>query len=75
MTDQVVINFPEMPWELEKFLLENKDKIIVDLWDSDKRERYETKWEGSQLCCPVKMWFDFPEGISLASDKLRKDQT
>ena len=68
MTDQVVINFPEMPSELENFLLENKDKIIVNLWKSDEREVYPLKWEGSQICCPVKMWFDFPDNIHLKGD-------
>ena len=75
MVDQVVINFPEMPDELEQFLLENKDEIVVDLWDSEKRERYQTKWEGSKICCPVKMWFDFPDGISIDSDIKRTDET
>ena len=69
MTDQVVINFPELPDEAYKAILELREKITVSLWKGDERKTHPLKWEGTRLCCPITIWFDFPDDLQLSKVK------
>jgi hypothetical protein len=69
MTDQVVIDFPEVTHEQYRMLLSIKDKITVKLWKSDERKTIPLKWNGTRLCCPISIYFDFPEGLLLFKEK------
>ena len=75
MTKQLIIDFPDMPFELEKHFLENKEKIKVSLWEDGERVKIPLKWDGSRICCPVTIWYNLPENIELTikSDSLRSN--
>ena len=76
MTDQIVIDFPDMPYELEKHFLEHRDEIKVSLWEDNERITIPIKWAGSRICCPVTIYYDLPESVELTikSDKLRSTE-
>lgn len=65
MVDQVLILFPELNDKQHKIIMDIRKKITVSIWKSDERKTFPLTWEGTKLCCPVKMWFDFPKDISL----------
>lgn len=73
MTDQVVINFPELTDEQYKALMHIRDKITIKIWKSDERKTFPLTWEGTRLCCPVTMWFDFPENIIIQNSWRKGD--
>lgn len=70
MVDQVIIDFPKLTNEQYKVLIDIRDKITVKVWKSDERKTFPLKWEGTRLCCPVTMWFDFPENITIQGSLL-----
>ena len=72
MTNQLIIDFPDMSFKLEKHFLEHKEEIRVSLWKDGERVKIPLKWNGSRICCPVKMWFDLPDNVTLTvrSDKI-----
>lgn len=72
MTDQIIIDFPELPDEVYKTILNLREKITVNLWKSDERKKIPLSWEGTRLCCPITLWFDFPEGIIVQDSKVKE---
>ena len=65
MTDQVIIDFPELSYDQYKVLLDIIDKITVKVWKSDERKTFPLKWNGTRICCPITIWFDLPDNIKL----------
>ena len=74
MVDQVVINFPELPDEIYEAILNIREKITVELWKSDERKKFPLKWEGTRLCCPITIWFDFPEDLVIQRSLLNRQE-
>lgn len=77
MTDQLIIDFPDdMPFELEMFFNENRDRIKASLWDGKNRKRIKLDWSGTRLCCPLGITYDLPETVevTIKSDTERKTQ-
>jgi len=66
MTDQVVIDFPDdVTQEEYTAILNIIDRIKVKLWKGDERKNIDLKLDGTRVCCPVTMWFDFPDNVHL----------
>ena len=77
MTDQLNIYFPDdMPFELEVWFNENRDKIKANLWDGETRKSIALEWSGTRLCCPLAIYYDLPDTVkvTIKSDSLRMDQ-
>ena len=69
MSDQIIINFPELDLETYKTILKIREQITVELWKSDERKTFPLKWEGTRICCPITLWFDFPDNIRISEEK------
>ena len=69
MIDQIVITFPEISDVSWSKILDSK--VEVEIWDGTERKTYKAKWDGSRLSNEIKMWFDFPDELSIESDTKR----
>lgn len=65
MDNQIVIDFPELDQETYERLLKITRDIKVFFWDGEERKRIPLKWDGTRICCPITIWFDFPDSYIL----------
>jgi hypothetical protein len=68
MTDQVVIDFPDDVTDEEyKAILNVSRRIKVELWENDERKSFPLEWNGTRICCPITIWYDFPDNLTVVS--------
>ena len=69
MTNQIVIDFPELDYETYSKVLKILDGIEVKLYVDETKSKIPLKWGGNRLCCPITMWWDIPDNIHLKGDR------
>ena len=74
MTDQIIIDFPELDQETYERLLKISRDIKVRYWVSDERKYIPLKWNGTRICCPITLWFDFPEELQTSNKSAEESE-
>jgi len=69
MTDQIILTFPTLTDEEWKTIVDIRERMKVEVWDSQTRKKHPLKWDGTQLGNPVIMWWDLPDNLHLTEDQ------